>query len=279
MNLALQANPILQKYIADYAVKMSLKNREDRFRAEALPYERKYKDMLRETFSSQSDELSHAILAFKSKAFEDYMIDWEKYRIIYNEFGQLTLPDAMSNWGNIELEALEVGISFNVQNPYIREAIFTRANKFADTVVNTTREWLHVIITDSIERQEGPYQLEKRIRAFYKDMSKTRAISIARTETIFAMNDAAERSYIQSGVVQFKQFYTSRDERRCPFCASLHGKRLPVGVNYFNQGESLTVMVDGKPKTMTFNYENVSHPPVHVRCRCTILPITFMDSD
>jgi SPP1 gp7 family putative phage head morphogenesis protein len=263
MNLALQANPILNKYIADYAIKMALRNREDRFRASALPYERKYREMLRETFSSQADELSHAILAFKSKSIEDYMIDWEKYRIIYNEFGQLTLPDAMSNWGNIELEALEVGISFNVHDPNVSEAIWNRSNLFADTVVTKTREWLHVIFNDSIAEQEGPYQLEKRIRQFYKDMSKYRAIRIARTETIWAQNEGAERSYIQSGVVKSKEWLTARDERRCPFCASMHGKRIPVGTNYFDQHGSLTVMVEGKLKTLVFKYENISHPPLH----------------
>jgi SPP1 gp7 family putative phage head morphogenesis protein len=238
--------------------------------------------MLRETFSSQADELSHAILAFKSKSIEDYMIDWEKYRIIYNEFGQLTIPDAMSNWANIELEALEVGISFNVLDPNVQTAIWNRSNLFADTLINKTREWLHVIMVDSIAEQEGPYQLEKRIRAFYKDMSKYRATRIARTETIWMQAEGSEQSYIQSGVVKGKSWLCSRDERTCPLCFHLNGKTISLGQNYFNQGDRITLAKPIKSSntvTFTFDYEEIRHPPSHPRCRCCLVPITFMDSD
>jgi hypothetical protein len=108
------------------------------------------------------------------------------------------------------------------------------------------------------------------------------------------LNEGAERSYIQSGVVAEKQWLTALDERTCPFCMHMNGKHIPVGTNFFNLGESLTVP---NPKglifiqtksggytfeislkareflTFSFKYENVSHPGLHPHCRCTIIPI------
>jgi len=275
MNLAQQAinSHILDAYIAEYSVKMSQAKREERFRATARPYEAKYRKMLKETFSMQMDEVLFTLQWYKSKGIEDN-IDWNKYRIIYNEFGQLLLEQIYDDWGSQEMQTLEVGISFDVKNPLVHESIMTRANKFSDSIVNTTRDWLHVVITENINL--GPYGLEKKIRQLYPEMSKYRSVRIARSETIFAMNEGAERSYIQSGVVDQKRWICAHDERLCPICSYMDGKTINVGTNYFNQGESLTVAKPQKASdtlTVTFNYESISHPPIHPSCRCSIVPI------
>jgi hypothetical protein len=53
------------------------------------------------------------------------------------------------------------------------------------------------------------------------------------------------------------------------------GKKDPlaVGSNYFNQGSTMSIEQDGKVRIMTFNYEPISHPPLHPHCRCTLIPI------
>ena len=89
-----------------------------------------------------------------------------------------------------------------------------------------------------------------------------------------------------------------------PFCASLQGKRIALGQNYFNLGDVLelpkpekvlikNIEVDTehgrwinevykkyqKADTLryTFNYEPISHPPLHSHCRCCLIPIVFGD--
>jgi hypothetical protein len=156
-----------------------------------------------------------------------------------------------------------VGLSFDVVLPDVLTAITNRANLFSDAVINETRQTLHKVIVDSINVGDGIPQLRRKIEGLYENMSKARAVRIARTEMIWAQNEGAEQSYIQSGVVEFKEIWTARDERRCIFCGHMHGKRIRLGETYFNQGESLTVMIDGKPRTMQFNYESIFHPPFH----------------
>jgi hypothetical protein len=90
---------------------------------------------------------------------------------------------------------------------------------------------------------------------------------IARSEIIRAHNATADMSYIQSGVIQEKQWYTAADERRCIFCAAMHGKVIVVGGDYFKQGDRFEV-IDGKGKlqTLKLDYSDIKYPPLHVKC-------------
>jgi SPP1 gp7 family putative phage head morphogenesis protein len=268
------SNPILIKQFTDYYTNVkserSNQSRWERFIDVGRSGERKYRLKMRQLFDAQLDDIVRNLARNTYKADspvryvdENNLCDWNDYRIQYNEFGQLELPGIMSGWANLELEALEVGLSFDVVLPDVLTAITNRANLFSDAVINETRDALHKVIVDSINVGDGIPQLRRKIEGLYDNMSKARAIRIARTEMIWAQNEGAEQSYIQSGVVEFKEWWSARDERRCPFCASMHGRRLGLGGAWFNQGESLTLMVGDKPKTMQFNYENVRHPPLH----------------
>lgn len=283
-------NSILIKQFADYytSVKSEAGNqrRWERFIEVGKTGERKYRIRMRQLFDAQLDDIVGNLTRKSVKADESIgyvdencLADWNGYRIQYNEFGQLALPGILTAWADLELEALEVGISFDVVLPDVLTAITNRSNLFSDSVINETRASLHQVIIDSINAGDGIPQLEKKIRALYANMSKARAIRIARTEMIWAQNEGAEQSYIQSGVVEFKEWWTAHDERVCPYCAEMHGKRFRLGVNYFSLGESLTVMVAGKPQTMRFNYEDIRHPPLHCHCRCCLIPIVFSLAD
>ena len=273
MTLTAINTPQYHKYIADALIKGSNEAHWDRFIAESVKPERQYYVKMIEIFDEQLDDIMGNLQHFKSlKALEDYLLDAEKFRIQYNEFGQLMLPGIISAWAEIELEALEVGISFDVLDPKVLMAIRGRVNRFSDQVVNETLDELHRVIAQSIADGDGIPQLEKKIRELYANMSKYRAERIARTEVIWAQNEGAEQSYWQAGIEE-KEWWSARDSRTCFWCLEMHGKRIAVGTSYFEVEDKLTVMVEDKPKTMTFNYEQVNHPPLHCSCRCTLLPV------
>ena len=266
-------NPIIVREVIKYYQKTKLEDRWDRFIKVSEKPQRQYRVKLREVFADQLDDILGNLKRKSVKADgsigyvdEQNLVDWNQYRIVYNEFGQLTLPGIMSAWAELELEALEVGIAFDVLNPNVMQAVTNRSNLFSDSVINETRRLLHTVINDSMSAGDGIPQLTKKIQLLYENMSKYRATRIARTEAIWALNEGALQGYTQSGVVEYKSWWSARDERRCIFCASMHGKQIPVGVNFFNQGQSLTIPKPIKAslvQTMTFNYEDVRHPPLH----------------
>ena len=100
-----------------------------------------------------------------------------------------------------------------------------------------------------------------------------RAQMIAQTETIRSSNAGAVMSYQKAGIEQ-KQWYTAQDDKVCEFCGEMHGKIVGTAENFWNLGDVMKIDVEDKdPISMTFGYEDVHAPPLHVNCRCTILPV------
>lgn len=87
---------------------------------------------------------------------------------------------------------------------------------------------------------------------------RERAETIARTETIDALNAGREEAWkqaIDSGILPAaseKKWIVTYDDRLCPVCAAMQGER---------------VSMEG-----TFT-GGVSHPPRHPRCRCAIVVV------
>jgi len=101
-------------------------------------------------------------------------------------------------------------------------------------------------LKEGIERGESIPKLAKRIQE-QVEMGKGRAEMIARTETLRAFNRAAEDRYKIGGIEMF-EWLTAHDERLCELCEEL----------------------DGITFSVTSNHER---PPLHPRCRCTIVPM------
>lgn len=79
-----------------------------------------------------------------------------------------------------------------------------------------------------------------------------RAEIIAATEVTRAYSHANRQAYIDSGVVSQIEFRTSMDERVCPICGPRAGTRTDV---------------------RNPNFDGYGIPPLHVRCRCWIVPV------
>lgn len=73
-----------------------------------------------------------------------------------------------------------------------------------------------------------------------------RADALVRTEMAHIQTQAAQKRYEDYGVQEI-QVWADEDERRCPICAKLHQKRVPIGAQM--------------------------PIPAHPRCRCCIIPV------
>ena len=104
----------------------------------------------------------------------------------------------------------------------------------------------------------------------FTELKTTRADMIVRTETVRAGNFASELWRKQSGVVEKKQRYTALDERVCEYCWPMNWKVIWLGENYFEKGD---VLIWENWHEMKLDYSNTPYPPLHVNCRCVILPV------
>lgn len=101
-------------------------------------------------------------------------------------------------------------------------------------------------LSDGINAGEGMPELSERLQEVV-GIGKTRANTMARTETINAAVDGARVRYEQLGVTEF-EYIAASDSRTCVECSSR----------------------DGKIFKLT---DNANLPPIHPNCRCAIAPI------
>jgi SPP1 gp7 family putative phage head morphogenesis protein len=102
-------------------------------------------------------------------------------------------------------------------------------------------------LVDGFEKGETMNQLIRRVRE-ETDFGRNRSITIARTETMRAVNGAAKDRYEQTGVDRV-EVLAALDDRVCDLCSSLHGRIYPI---------------DEAP-----DFPGNTHP----NCRCTLAPV------
>lgn len=256
------------------------------------PGEQRFKDLLMTLFGAMGRDVLGRMVEKSSfgeavqkdtptKAeIESWMFsrkDWE--RIFSDRGGELIEGLAITAGERSLKEVPVVGVGFDVHNPEMQARLRDRSIKFAREVVGTTEEHIRSLLAEGMDAGEDMRQLRKRISDYFEgDPIPKRAEMIARTETLWASNAGTLEGYKQSGVVEAKEVIVARDERTCPFCREIgrrygEGKGIALDATFFKLGDILTAYDEELEKDvkMTFSYEDVFHPPFHVRCRCTIV--------
>ena len=198
------------------------------------------------------------------------------------------LESLMEERGNEELGKIEtelrkprkqvpIEVGFDVQNPNVQSWLNTYTPRFSNSLEAVSTSKLRTQLMQGIGAGEGIPQLINRINGTYTNWNKFRSESIARSEAIRASNQGALESYRQSGVVRSKVWITHIDAKTCPSCRRLDGKVIALEKNFFNKGDPDEVITAGETTHRFKNdYEDISAPPRHTRCRCTI-GVSFED--
>lgn len=150
-------------------------------------------------------------------------------------------------------------------NEYTEDFLKTKSIKFAIEINEKTKKDIREQLDEGMELGEGINKLAERIEEVYVDAEGSRAFTIARTETARTVNAATNEAYRQSGVVQGKEWLCAFDETSCETCKSMSGREIDLDDNFFDKGDEF--------QGIKLDYEDIGQPPLHVNCRCTIIPI------
>jgi len=188
-----------------------------------------------------------------------------KYQI-KGEVVKKAFPDSADSL----LEEIEnLALRFDVLDPNVLQFVEDRLFRFSFEINDFTQRGLKDELIKAFEEGESIDQIKRRVKrvlGFSDDSTGNyRAQRIVRSEVIRASNYAQEQAYIQSGVVEGKEWFTALDERTCPACGALDGRIIGLGKNYFNKGDTF--------HGFSLNYEDIKAPPLHPNCRCTLLPV------
>lgn len=131
------------------------------------------------------------------------------YRQWYNRFRPL-IAKTMAE----PIVRVRIGI-LGQTSPQVLSAIQRRVTKLSGSVTATTQQQLRDVITQARVDGVGVGELATRIRSqvFADTITASRANTIARTETVGALNEGAMLKARQNGVMRAKQWVDQKDGR------------------------------------------------------------------
>lgn len=154
--------------------------------------------------------------------------------------------------------AAEIGFDFSLENPKVQFAIRNRANKLSGNVTRTTYESIQDAVSKGRAEGDGVGSIAKRIRedVFGGEITKSRATTIARTETIGALNEGEMIAAQESGVIRSKE-WLSQGDSKVRDGHDIDGEVVSVDAQFSNGLEY--------PGDQRGTADNV------INCRCTVL--------
>lgn len=177
--------------------------------------------------------------------------------------------DLLREQGALAFQLLGIQKDFSGKTKGFTQTLATyfteRTFKFGQQVARETNDKLRAAFKLSSEKEESIPQIKTRVSELFDNMKDYRSERIARSEIIRGSNYATEQAYMDSGVVEAKEWLTTKDERTDDECIAMDGKIIPLGENFFNKGDTF--------EGLTLDYENIGFPPLHVNCRCTLIPV------
>lgn len=220
-----------------------------------------------EVFEKQMDDVIEWVKETKWLQLE--LPDFSQYKLLWQIKLAWIFKKIINEEGQIAIEEVKVDSVFKTWAPEVVKLVQSTLWNLQKSADKTTVDRLKKIFSSAIDEGIWAQETKNRIRDEFKNFSERRSEAIARTETVRLSNDASVIAWEQSGVVEAKKWWTALDDRVAPFDKSLHGKVIKLKENFFKKWDVLEV--DGQK--MKMDYSDISSPPLHPNCRCTLIPI------
>lgn len=180
----------------------------------------------------------------------------------------------------VDGQAIDTALQLPVHQEAL-ERLYTRNFENLKDITEVMSRQIGEELADGFAQGENPRAIARRITGRIDKIGQTRATVLARTEVINAHADATLNRYDQfgvSGVTIQAEWLTAGDQRVCPICSSLEGRRWTIEearTSTITLTESdVSGAVPEDRSVSSFTGEFPVKPPAHPQCRCTLLPDT-----
>jgi 8-oxo-dGTP pyrophosphatase MutT (NUDIX family) len=142
----------------------------------------------------------------------------------------------------------------------VQQALDARLTRLAQTVSQTTFDDVAQVLRDGVVRGQTVAQMTAALEQVFSDAEATRAPTIARTETIGALNEAAATyaDNLSADVVAGREWLAAHDDRVRATHREADGQIRAMGEPYLVGGVA-----------MAFPHDPAAPPGETVNCRCT----------
>lgn len=163
--------------------------------------------------------------------------------------------------GKQALDSVKAGITFTGNSKPVVNALQRRAQRFAQSITDTTWEALKRSLSEGIEEGEGEPELADRVRSVMGDRIRSSGETIARTEVHGTFEQtgvlAIQQASAELGLSYNKEWVSSLDERVRPDHADAHGQTVAIDVEFEVGGARGQAPGD------------LGEPEQDINCRCT----------
>lgn len=157
-----------------------------------------------------------------------------------------------------QFAADELGLRFDLENPRVRAMIRRRAANLVTNVTETTKHTIAAAVMEARTKGLGVRELGALIQErTFGEITKARALTIARTETVGAMNAGEYAGAVSSNVMRSKTWLSQGDDRVRDSHRALHNMTIDIGAAF--------------PNGLRFPHEPGAPAAEVINCRCTLL--------
>lgn len=248
----------------------------------AIKYERMIMRAARRMFNEQTQDIKDWLREHESefnksfvskKDWASQMVDWAKYVASFAKEMKRICEIIISEIGERAFHELVDG-EFDPYTLTIQEYITNSSLKVAKEVNAETEKQIRATLAQGIREEESLKELSARVMSVMGNASTNRSMLIARTQAAMAQNYADVQAWVQSDVVEAKEWYTAHDDAVCGFCAEMDGKAIDLKKAFFDKGEEIAfVDSKGHAHTMALDYRTIGEPPLHPNCKCVLRPV------
>lgn len=262
------AKVVLKKSLTKAQQVKKLNEEQEQFRSELVKtndiYAKKVKAAISKFAQNQEDQIIDKINA-TSKAFEDWLFNIKESS---EELASVVTPviiDLMEAQGE-DVASFITGELLTI-SPEMRATVEQSVKRIAGIYNEDTLRALEATLSEGQTQGESLAKLKKRVEGVYTEAKGYRAERIARTESLKASNRTAETVYKQNGYTEVQWFV---NPGACEFCQTYSGRTKSIGGVFTPIGE----VVDGADGgQMRIEYDDISVPPLHPNCTCSLVPV------
>lgn len=199
----------------------------------------------------------------KKGTVEDLLFDLEEAVRSLIRTSEPLHKQAIKRGGESVLSDLDLGLDFDMLDPRVVAKVTELTGKIK-RIDKTIEQFLRQSLAEGVENGESIGDLAKRVRAVM-DASKSRSLTIARTETGFAYNSGRNIAMQEAGV-QEHEWVTARDMSVRDSHQLLDGQRTRIGEPFTDKS--------GRPTGMLYPQDPSAPAAEVINCRCVALPVT-----
>lgn len=231
---------------------------ESPYRTAAAALFQQERDAVRQAFAGEGR--AHPDAIFLASIVQQIMEDYSKpqgraFRAWLQRYSAL-IGETMGQAG-AELAAA-AGVSFELNNPRVQAAIKGRATRLAEYVTRESAKQISSIVQLGSEAGLGLQEIAALVdEGVFASQAPVRALRIARTETVGALNEGELVAAQELDLFEEKEWLSQGDERVRDSHTVLDGTRVPLAQEY-----APNLNFPGDPR---------AEPSETINCRCTQL--------